>query len=71
LYFILLNQGETILSEGLAYPSLIPYLFQKAAAARQWLSTPMDYISTGLLGPSSSRTTHHSSGFQGQIQLGN
>lgn len=46
-------------------------LFQKAAAARQWLSTPMDYISTGLLGPSSSRTTHHSSGFPGQIQLGN
>jgi len=46
-------------------------LFQKAAAARQWLSTPMDYISTGLLGPSSSWTTHHSSGFPGQIQLGN
>ncbi|KAF2305471.1 hypothetical protein GH714_005584 [Hevea brasiliensis] len=47
-------------------------LFHKEAApARQWPLTPMDYFSTGLLGPSSSRTTHHLSGFSGQIQLGN
>ncbi|KAJ6738358.1 TRANSCRIPTION FACTOR TCP24 [Salix koriyanagi] len=46
-------------------------LFHKAAASRQWPLTPMDYIGTGLLGPSSSRATHHSSGFPGQIQLGN
>jgi hypothetical protein len=46
-------------------------LFQKAAAARQWTSTPMDCFGSGLLGPSSSRSTHHSSGFPGQIQLGN
>ncbi|XP_065877889.1 transcription factor TCP2 [Euphorbia lathyris] len=43
----------------------------KAASARQWPLIPMDYFSTGLLGPSSSRATHHSSGFPGQIQLGN
>uniref|UniRef100_A0A2P2L3P5 TCP transcription factor BRC1 n=1 Tax=Rhizophora mucronata TaxID=61149 RepID=A0A2P2L3P5_RHIMU len=46
-------------------------LFQKAAAARQWPLAPMDYFGMGLLGPASSRTTHHSSGFPGQIQLGN
>ncbi|KAJ6770078.1 TRANSCRIPTION FACTOR TCP4-RELATED [Salix purpurea] len=46
-------------------------LFQKAAAARQWPSIPMDYFGSGLLGASSSRSTHHSSGFPGQIQLGN
>ncbi|KAJ4825317.1 hypothetical protein Tsubulata_014157 [Turnera subulata] len=44
---------------------------QKAAAARQWPLTPMDYFSTGLLGPSTSRTAHQSSGYSGQIQLGN
>ncbi|WCJ27431.1 Transcription factor TCP2 [Euphorbia peplus] len=43
----------------------------KSGSVRQWPLTPMDYFSTGLLGPSSSRTTHHSSGFPGQIQLGN
>ncbi|XP_039053138.1 transcription factor TCP2-like [Hibiscus syriacus] len=36
---------------------------------RQWPVTQMDYFTTGLLGPSSSR--NHSSGFPGQIQLGN
>lgn len=50
--------------------------FNKAAAVRnQWCSSaPMDYFTSGLLGPSSSsRTNHHnqsSSGFS-QIQLGN
>ncbi|KAF5472515.1 hypothetical protein F2P56_009228 [Juglans regia] len=44
-------------------------LFHKAAA-RQWTgSTPMDYFDSGLLGPSS--RAHHSSGFSGQIHLGN
>lgn len=45
-------------------------LFQKSP--RQWSST-MDYFTTGLLGPpSSTRPAHHSStGFLGQIQLGN
>ncbi|EEF42615.1 transcription factor TCP2 [Ricinus communis] len=43
-----------------------------AATARQWPLIPMDYFGgTGLLGPSSSRTAHQSSGFPGQIQLGN
>ncbi|KAJ8762655.1 hypothetical protein K2173_010676 [Erythroxylum novogranatense] len=42
-------------------------LFHKAAA-RHWPLTPMDYVATGLLGPSSSRITHHSSG---QIQFSN
>ncbi|CAK7350185.1 unnamed protein product [Dovyalis caffra] len=46
-------------------------LFQKASVARQWPLPPMDYFNTGLFGPSSSRTAHHSSGFPGQIQLGN
>ncbi|KAJ8762008.1 hypothetical protein K2173_006610 [Erythroxylum novogranatense] len=45
-------------------------LFHKAAEARQWPLTPMDYFSTGLLGPSSRTTHHHSSGFSGQVQLG-
>ncbi|KAJ7968969.1 Transcription factor [Quillaja saponaria] len=42
---------------------------------RQWSSTvPMDYFSSGLLGQSSSsssRNLHQSSGFSGQINLGN
>ncbi|KAK9267821.1 hypothetical protein L1049_010257 [Liquidambar formosana] len=50
-----------------------PNLFHKSP--RQWpSSTPMDYFATGLLGgtgASSSRTTHQSSGFSGQIHLGN
>lgn len=46
-------------------------LFHKAAAVRQWPPFPMDYFSPGIFGPSSSRTTHHSSGFSGQIHLGN
>lgn len=45
-------------------------LFHKQA--RQWPSTPMDYIDDSrLLGLSSSSRTHHSSGFPGQIHLGN
>lgn len=45
-----------------------PDLFSKAGR-QQWSSTPMDYFSSGLLGPSSSSRTHHhhhhqSSGFQ-------
>ncbi|KAG8634696.1 hypothetical protein MANES_17G072800v8 [Manihot esculenta] len=43
----------------------------KTAPSRQWPLTPMDYFGTGLLGTSSSRTTHHPSGFSGQFQLGN
>jgi hypothetical protein len=43
-----------------------PNLFHKAA--RQWPA--MDYFDSGLLGPSS-RAAHHSSGFSGQIHLGN
>ena len=49
-----------------------PNLFHKPA--RQWgSSTPMDYFDSGLLGQSSSSSsrTHHSSGFPGQIHLGN
>ncbi|XP_059665748.1 transcription factor TCP2-like [Cornus florida] len=47
-----------------------PNLFHKSA--RQWSpSTPMDYFSSGLIGPSSSRTQQSSSGFLGQINLGN
>ncbi|CAN1141323.1 Transcription factor TCP2 [Linum perenne] len=50
-------------------------LFHKAAtAARSWPLTAMDYFGPGLLGPpSSSRNSQHhsSSGFLGQIQLGN
>ncbi|GLU22645.1 hypothetical protein SLE2022_387060 [Rubroshorea leprosula] len=46
-----------------------PNLFHKGAA-RQWSATSMDYFGAGLLGPSSSRG-HPSSGFAGQIQLGN
>ncbi|KAK8641980.1 hypothetical protein V6N13_011346 [Hibiscus sabdariffa] len=39
---------------------------------RQWPVTQMDYFTTGLLGPSSSSSSrNHSSGFPGQIQLGN
>ncbi|GKV36936.1 hypothetical protein SLEP1_g45019 [Rubroshorea leprosula] len=46
-------------------------LFHKAATIRQWPATAMDYFGAGgLLGPSSSRG-HHSSGFLGQVQLGN
>lgn len=46
-------------------------LFHKPA--RQWTaSTPMDFFDSPLLGPSSSSSrTHHSSGFPGQIHLGN
>ncbi|KDP38000.1 hypothetical protein JCGZ_04643 [Jatropha curcas] len=43
-------------------------LFHKS---RHWPLTPMDYFGTGFLGPSLSRTAHNSSGFSGQIQLGN
>ncbi|XVF27296.1 hypothetical protein REPUB_Repub14bG0094600 [Reevesia pubescens] len=46
--------------------------FHKANTARQWPVTQMDYFTTGLLGPSSSSSrSHYSSGFPGQIQLGN
>ncbi|KAF7842880.1 inositol transporter 4-like [Senna tora] len=47
-------------------------LFNKGGR-QQWSSPPMDYFSTAFLGPSSSSRTHHhqSSGFPGQIQLGN
>ncbi|XP_057948861.1 transcription factor TCP2 [Malania oleifera] len=41
-----------------------------AQQTRQWSSTPMEYFSSGLLAPHSSRT-HHSSGFSGQIHMGN
>ncbi|CAK9135502.1 unnamed protein product [Ilex paraguariensis] len=44
-------------------------LFHKSP--RQWSSTPMDYFATGLLGTSSSRTHHSTSGFSGHIHLGN
>ncbi|KAK4589141.1 hypothetical protein RGQ29_019935 [Quercus rubra] len=45
-------------------------LFHKPA--RQWTpSPPMDYFDSPLMGPSSSSRTHHSSGFPGQIHLGN
>ncbi|KAE8707946.1 Transcription factor TCP13 [Hibiscus syriacus] len=40
--------------------------------ARVWPVTQMDYFASGLLGPSSSRGSHHhSSAFPGQIQLVN
>jgi hypothetical protein len=48
-----------------------PNLFHKAA--RQWscsTGSPMEYFDSGLLGPSS-RAAHHSSGFSGQIHMGN
>lgn len=48
-------------------PSGEPNLFHKMP--RQWTST-MDYFGPGFLGSSSSRT-NHSSGFAGQIHLGN
>uniref|UniRef100_A0A2P2L3R0 Uncharacterized protein MANES_15G123800 n=1 Tax=Rhizophora mucronata TaxID=61149 RepID=A0A2P2L3R0_RHIMU len=47
-------------------------LFHKAAVARQLPLASMDYFGMGLLGPSSSsRKAHNTSGFSGQIQLGN
>ncbi|XVE51638.1 hypothetical protein DITRI_Ditri02bG0057900 [Diplodiscus trichospermus] len=51
-------------------PNAEPDFFHKA---RQWPVTQMDYLTTGFLGPSSSSSSrsHHSSGFPGQIQLGN
>ncbi|XWS19868.1 hypothetical protein CRYUN_Cryun31cG0053300 [Craigia yunnanensis] len=54
-------------------PNAEPDFFHKANTARQWPVTQMDYFTTGLLGPSSSSSSrsHHSSGFPGQIQLGN
>ncbi|KAJ9153156.1 hypothetical protein P3X46_026630 [Hevea brasiliensis] len=47
------------------------FFHNKAAPGRQWPLTQMDYFGAGLLGPSSSRATHHPLGFSGQIQLGN
>ncbi|XP_059668839.1 transcription factor TCP2-like [Cornus florida] len=44
-------------------------MFHKST--RQWSSAPMDYFASELLDPSSSRTHHSSSGFPGQIHLGN
>ncbi|KAL7242046.1 hypothetical protein ACSBR1_014595 [Camellia fascicularis] len=44
-------------------------LFQKSTRP-QWSSAPMDYFTSGLLNSSSSRNPH-SSGFSGQIHLGN
>ncbi|GMH31064.1 hypothetical protein Nepgr_032907 [Nepenthes gracilis] len=40
---------------------------------RQWQFSPapMEYFNTGLISPSSSRASHSSSGFSGQIHLGN
>ncbi|KAE8722946.1 hypothetical protein F3Y22_tig00013285pilonHSYRG00093 [Hibiscus syriacus] len=54
-------------------PNAEPDFFQKAnTTARLWPVTPMDYFASGLLGPSSSRGSHHhSSAFPGQIQLVN
>ncbi|XP_022715515.1 transcription factor TCP2-like [Durio zibethinus] len=52
-------------------PNAEPDFFHKANTARQWPVTQMDYFPTGLLGPSSSSRSPHSSGFPGQIQLGN
>ncbi|KAK6268457.1 hypothetical protein QUC31_012617 [Theobroma cacao] len=52
-------------------PNGEPDFFHKANTARQWPGTPMDYFTSGLLAPSSSSRSHHSSGFPGQIQLGN
>lgn len=52
-------------------PSGEPNLFHKPA--RQWTcstAAPMDYFDSELLGPSS-RAAQHSSGFAGQIHLGN
>lgn len=48
-------------------PTAEANLFHKG---RQWSTTgtPMDYFTSGLIGPSS--RTHQSSGFTGQIQLG-
>ncbi|XP_022724440.1 transcription factor TCP2-like [Durio zibethinus] len=45
--------------------------FHKANTARQWPVTQMDYFTMGLLGPPPSSRSIHSSGFPGQIQLGN
>ncbi|KAK2990816.1 hypothetical protein RJ640_004179 [Escallonia rubra] len=39
-------------------------LFHKS---RQWATPPMDYFATGLLTPSSSRTTHQASGYSGHL----
>ncbi|XP_027341024.1 transcription factor TCP2-like [Abrus precatorius] len=55
-----------------------PNLFNKASRQQWCSSAPMDYFTSGLLGPSSSRTHHHhhnqpssSSGFSvSQVQLG-
>uniref|UniRef100_A0A5B6Z0V3 Putative TCP transcription factor n=1 Tax=Davidia involucrata TaxID=16924 RepID=A0A5B6Z0V3_DAVIN len=59
-----------LLTGGSAQQNPEPDLFHKPT--RHWSSTPMDYFASGLLGPSSSRTTHHlPSGFSGQIHLGN
>ncbi|KAI7999214.1 Transcription factor TCP2 [Camellia lanceoleosa] len=44
-------------------------LFQKSSRP-QWSSAPMDYFTSGLLNSSPSRNPH-SSGFSGQIHLGN
>ncbi|OMO65720.1 Transcription factor, TCP [Corchorus olitorius] len=55
-------------------PNGEPDFFNKTNSTRQWPNTPMDYFATGLLGPSSSSSrshNNHSSGFPGQIQLGN
>ncbi|XVF87134.1 hypothetical protein PTKIN_Ptkin18bG0095200 [Pterospermum kingtungense] len=49
-------------------PNAEPDFFHKA---RQWPVAQMDYFTTGLLGPPSSSRSHSSSGFPGQIQLGN
>ncbi|OAY29175.1 transcription factor TCP2 [Manihot esculenta] len=62
------NDGATTTSPSGSEANLF---HNKAVPARQWPLTPMDYFGTELLGPSSSRTTHHPSGFSGQIQLGN
>ena len=55
-------------------PNAEPDFFHKTNTARQWPVTQMDYFASGLLGLSSSSSSsrsHQSSGFPGQIQLGN
>ncbi|OIT39496.1 PREDICTED: transcription factor TCP2-like [Nicotiana attenuata] len=38
---------------------------------RQWSTNPLEYFTSGLLGPSSTRAIDNSTGFSGQVYLGN
>nr|AID66460.1 transcription factor TCP6 [Petunia x hybrida] len=38
---------------------------------RQWSNNPLEYFTSGLLGPSTTRGINNSTGYSGQVQLGN